>query len=90
MKQRVPPTGCAGVPQPGGVTMQPTVTWLRPLASRDATAALAGIDPAHHPDFREGAAGRLGAQGLAPRHQFTHSRRGVLLRRGARLTLRDS
>ncbi len=43
-----------------------------------------------HPDFRKGAAGRLGAQGPAPRHALTRSRRGVLLRSGARLTLRDS
>ncbi len=33
------------------------------------------------PDFRKGAAGRLGAQGPAPRHDLTRSRRGVLLRR---------
>ena len=32
------------------------------------------------PDFREGAAGRPGAQGPAPRHDLTRSRHGVLLR----------
>ena len=43
----------------------------------------------YQPDFRKGAAGRLGAQGPAPRHDLTRSRRGVLLRSGASLTLRD-
>ncbi len=50
----------------------------------------AGRARALQPDFRKGAAGRLGAQGPAPRHALTRSRRGVLLRSGARLTLRDS
>ena len=35
---------------------------------------------AFDPDFRKGAAGRLGAQGPAPRLDLTRSRRGVLLR----------
>ncbi len=42
------------------------------------------------PDFRSEAAGRLGAEGLAPDHDLTRSRRRLLLRGGARLTLRDS
>ncbi len=48
-----------------------------------------GIPAGFEADFRKGAAGHLGAQGPAPRHALTRSRRGVLLRSGARLTLRD-
>ena len=44
----------------------------------------------HESDFRKGAAGRLGAKGSAPDHDLTRSRRRLLLRGGARLTLRDS
>ena len=60
--------------------------WLQSAFGAAAGAGVnlllfARIAPRFQPDFRKGAAGRLGAQGPAPRHDLTRSRRGVLLRR---------
>ncbi len=74
------PGGSASVPvrqKRGWICGRPPVRAPRPPARR----ALRPKAPRRNdPDFREGAVGRPGAQGPAPRHDLTRSRHGVLLR----------